>query len=171
MSLLRTASTFQFSFFALSLMYVEPSNPCSSPLTATKIIVAGKECLLIILAHSITAAVPLPSSSAPGASLTRSITLVRILSRWPLIIKMRLSFGSVPFNVAITFPSNNNVSTLLLSGCNVVVSIIAESRPLDCFANSLKRFNTHALAAPIPRLVFVCVLNVFRVPKATNVVM
>ena len=36
-------------------------------------------------------------------------------------------------------------------------------------ANSLNLFNTQILAAPMPRLVLVCVLKVFRVPKATNV--
>ena len=133
--------------------------------------VAENGCLLIILAHSITAAVPLPSSSAPGASFILSITFVRILSRCPLIIKMRLSFGSVPFNVAITLPNNKIVSTLFLSGCNVVVSMVAVSLPLDCFANSLNLCNTQLRAAPIPLFGFIGVLNVFRVPKATNVLM
>ena len=130
-SLLSTASIFKFSFLDFAAIYVEPSRPCSSPLTAIKIMVAPKFLLLIILAHSITAATPLASSFAPGASPTLSITFVRIASKCPLIIKTRLSAALVPFKVATTLPNNSVVSTLLLSACKVVVSITAVILPLD----------------------------------------
>ena len=142
MSLLSTASIFTFAFRDFVAIKFEPNNPCSSPLTAIKMIVAGKLLLLIILAHSITVAVPLASSFAPGASPVRSMTFVRMLSKWPVMIKMRSSFGSVPFSVATTFPKSNAVSILLLSGCKVVVSIIAESLPPESNAYSLNFFRT-----------------------------
>src|SRR6185312_15555798 len=167
-SLLNTPAISQFSFFALSAINVEPRSPCSSPLTATKIIVAVKECLLMILAHSITAAVPLPSSLAPGASPVLSITSVRLVSKWPLMIKILLSLGSVPFRVATTFPKRTGTSTRLPSAAIVVVSIIADNLPFEFFANSLNFLSTQFLAAPIPFVLLLCVLNVFLVPNETK---
>ena len=115
-SLFNTASILQFSFFALFAKNCAPNKPCSSPLTVTKITVAGKPCWLITLAHSITAAEPLPSSFAPGESFSLSISLLRLESICPLIKNTRLSLGSVPFNVANTFPRIISLSTLLPSG-------------------------------------------------------
>ena len=77
--------------------------------------VAGKLCLLITLAHSITATVPLPSSLAPGESPTLSISLERLLSKCPLIRNILLSLGSVPFKVATTLPKIMSLFTLLPS--------------------------------------------------------
>jgi hypothetical protein len=55
--------------------------------------VAGNLCLESTRAASITAAVPEPSSLAPGASLVASMTSLTRLSIWPEMITTR--FGSV----------------------------------------------------------------------------
>ena len=164
-SLFNTASIFQPWFFALVAINFAPNNPCSSPLTVTKMMVAGKLFWVIILAHSITAAQPLASSLAPGASPILSLTLVRILSRWPLITNILLSAVSVPFRIPTTLPKTTGRSTLLpATGWRVVVSIKEENRPLDFLANSLNFCKTQLRAAPIPRLGSDWVLNVFLVP-------
>jgi len=51
-----------------------PSNPCSSPATHAKTIVASNWYLLMTRASSMTNAVPLASSLAPGAGLVASFT-------------------------------------------------------------------------------------------------
>ena len=62
----------------------EPNRPCSSPSTADRTIVDSGACLASTRASSITTATPEASSSAPGASPTESVLMVRRESRWPV---------------------------------------------------------------------------------------
>ena len=66
-------------------MKVEPNSPCSSPDTAAKTMVPGNLWVANSRASSSTQATPEPSSSAPGASLTESVTSVTRESRCPVI--------------------------------------------------------------------------------------
>ena len=68
--------------------------------------VAGNFDWLKILADSITAPTPLPSSFAPGAKSLAFITSETLESRCPPIIKILLSLGSVPRKIAIAFPKS-----------------------------------------------------------------
>ena len=65
-------------------MKVEPYSPCSSPATVAKTIVPGNWWVANTRASSSTQATPEPSSSAPGASLVKSITSVTRESRCPV---------------------------------------------------------------------------------------
>src|ERR1035437_9877471 len=67
MSLFSTASITAASFLALAAASVLPMRPCSSPANETKASVLSNSYWLITRASSITAAVPLASSQAPGA--------------------------------------------------------------------------------------------------------
>ncbi len=67
MSLFSTASITWPSFFALAASSVLPTSPCSSPAKLTNTSVLSNSYWLITRASSITAAVPLASSQAPGA--------------------------------------------------------------------------------------------------------
>jgi hypothetical protein len=102
MSLLSIATTFQLAAFAISARCLDPYNPCSSPVTATKIKVKGNS-FYSLFYNSIIAATPEASSLAPGASDLASITSVTRESRWPLIISTRSSVGSVPLMLPLRF--------------------------------------------------------------------
>src|ERR1700722_18640140 len=67
MSLLRTASSCQFSDLASLARWALPLRPCSSPATETKTMVLGNLSLLRTRADSRETATPLASSLAPGA--------------------------------------------------------------------------------------------------------
>ena len=68
MSLLSTPSMIWFSRRARAAYSALPSRPCSSPAKAANTSVCLNSRRLITRASSITAAVPLPSSSIPGAT-------------------------------------------------------------------------------------------------------
>jgi hypothetical protein len=57
-------------------MNADPNRPCSSPATATKMMVASVGRVAKTRASSSTAATPDPSSSAPGASRVKLRTSV-----------------------------------------------------------------------------------------------
>ncbi len=110
-------------------------------------------------AASITAAVPLPSSFAPGASLVAFITSVTRLSMWPVMTTT--SFGrSVPRWIATTLQTLVGVGTrrpVTVSQVRIVSSPV--------FFSSA---SVQARAAPMPRFGSVCDDRVWRVPKLTS---
>src|SRR5260370_9967642 len=160
--------------FAHSTRCVAPSNPCSSPDTAAKRIVARyvprpfAPALLSSCAHSTLTATPDASSSAPGASAAGSITFDGRESKCPETIKrVFASVGSEPGRIAYTFSSgigfpevrsevDSNLST---TTCNF---------PPESFAISFNRATITSRPHPIPRFESVHEESVSRVPHPTS---
>ncbi len=158
MSLLSIAVTFQPLALAVSARSVPPHNPCSSPDSAAKTMVARCFSFAISRAASITSATPEPSSLAPGASLVASITSVTRLSIWPATMRTSSlrSPGRMPSTSSITTPPGARGPVKLRDGRSTV-------RP--SFLNSLA---TQLRAAPMPRLGSVADDKVWRVPNDTS---
>ena len=80
MSTLVIASTSTPSCLRRRARWADPTSPCSSPATATKYRATAGCSLAKARASSSAIAVPLASSTAPGASLCASITSDGMLS-------------------------------------------------------------------------------------------
>ena len=123
----------------------------------------GNLCFDSTRAASITAAVPEPSSFAPGASDVAFIASVTRLSMCPGMITT--SFGrSVPRWMAIMSQTRVGVGTRF-AGKHVARSdrsAVAEA------ADSLELARVQSSAAPMPRFGSVCEESVCRVPKLTS---
>jgi hypothetical protein len=113
-------------------------------------------------AASSTAAVPEPSSLAPGSSAFTFMMSVTRLSMWPVM--MTTSFGrSVPRWIPTALQTFVGVG--VRGGFVTMSQVCKVSRP-----SALSWLSAQRTAAPIPRLGSVCDDKVCRVPKPTSFV-
>jgi len=106
----------------------------------------------MILAHSITAAQRWRRHWRLGIAKALRWTAAHIIEV-TTDDEDAVVIGSVPFKVATRCPKEWLCQFFLLSGCKVVVSIKADNRPLDCFANSLNLPSTQFRQHQCPRWV------------------